>query len=497
MVAYLRARSREHRANMERIMSNMTLHSAVETLSRSGNLVDPEIIALAGGASLVEQRQQGNLRASSTPEDKGYGGLDKAKDLLNTMLEEVMQKYDVELDRCCDFEKMQSMLIEESRQDISFFGAEAAEARELILDAQQQIEACELKLPKLKMELQQHEENCKEVIGGIRAELKTVLADISVMSAILNMTDCDTTPATTGKKLLLLSCQDECTGESFITFHDGELGRASSALQSKAAQQLLQEGLSATDDADLDLSQADDDGSRNVTKPTEEEIDVEPPVFVPRSSPCKQPKVSDKRASKCSIKNNPSCLPLQERFLLIQAGIKDKKDELQEELNHMEKDCSDGSANFRAMIDDFESRLKDQQTKLASATQKLSVSNEQMRLKDKEFKKLKSTWGSETTTCHGNYENFESQMCGLKKIRGELYKMKGGDFGSILSGLQRFGVGRTRMFEIVREGCHGANSLHRDPSERRHEVPSAREVKRVQLPEVPNRLSNERLAGLE
>eukprot|EP00928_Gymnodinium_smaydae_P057485 TRINITY_DN4071_c0_g3_i1.p1 TRINITY_DN4071_c0_g3~~TRINITY_DN4071_c0_g3_i1.p1 ORF type:complete len:654 (+),score=148.39 TRINITY_DN4071_c0_g3_i1:140-1963(+) len=79
------------------------------------------------------------------------------------------------------------------------------------------------------------------------------------------------------------------------------------------------------------------------------------------------------------------------------------------------------------MIDDFETRLRDQQTKLAAATQKLSVSNEQMRLKDNEFKKLKKTWATETSTCHGNYENFESQMCGLKKIRGELYKMKGGD----------------------------------------------------------------------
>ena len=28
-------------------------------------------------------------------------------------------------------------------------------------------------------------------------------------------------------------------------------------------------------------------------------------------------------------------------------------------------------------------------------------------------------------TCSGNYINFESELCALKKIRGELYKMKG------------------------------------------------------------------------
>ena len=29
-------------------------------------------------------------------------------------------------------------------------------------------------------------------------------------------------------------------------------------------------------------------------------------------------------------------------------------------------------------------------------------------------------------TCSGNYINFETEICALKKIRGELYKMKGG-----------------------------------------------------------------------
>ena len=29
-------------------------------------------------------------------------------------------------------------------------------------------------------------------------------------------------------------------------------------------------------------------------------------------------------------------------------------------------------------------------------------------------------------TCSGNYINFETELCALKKIRGELYKMKGG-----------------------------------------------------------------------
>ena len=75
----------------------------------------------------------------------------------------------------------------------------------------------------------------------------------------------------------------------------------------------------------------------------------------------------------------------------------------------------------------MQARLKDQQTRLAGATKKLTTSNEQMRLKEKEFKELKDTWASETITCHTNYKNFEGEECGLKKIRGELFKMQGGE----------------------------------------------------------------------
>merc|ERR1719453_2497268 len=63
-----------------------------------------------------------------------------------------------------------------------------------------------------------------------------------------------------------------------------------------------------------------------------------PPV--PRTkvpgNPCNDPdagapSAADKRAAKCTIKKSPQCYKLQERFLLIQSGIEDERDELLEE----------------------------------------------------------------------------------------------------------------------------------------------------------------------
>jgi len=419
--AYLSLRSREHQENMNKIMANMTVASALATLRAHGRDVSPEIVAM------VEERANSrNLRALSKqdPEnEKGYASLLKAKTMLNNMIEEVMEKYDAELDRCCDFEKAQSVLIEESRQDISFFGGEAAEAREWILDAQQQIEECETKLPKTKAELSQHEEKCEKDIAALKDELDIVLSDIAVMSMILKMTECETSPLP--KSFLLLSCEDECG--TYLTFRDEDLHNKTSGLQSQAAQQLLQEELSQSyaDETSVEFTDADEQ-TPNVTTPMPME-EPQPPVRIPRTKPCKTPRVMDKLSAKCSIKNSPNCKPLQERFLLIQAGIMDRRDELKEELNGVEKDCKETKDNYEAQISDLESRLKDQQTRLGSATKKLTVSNEQMRLKEAEFHELKATWASETVTCHGNYENFEGEECGLKKIRGELFKMQGGD----------------------------------------------------------------------
>merc|ERR1719395_115608 len=137
------------------------------------------------------------------------------------------------------------------------------------------------------------------------------------------------------------------------------------------------------------------------------------------------PSEADKAAAKCSIKKSPQCYKLQERFLLIQSGIEDERDDLMEKIKKMEDDCEATKKIMEAQIAKDEDMLSDAQTKLAQATEKEANAGEIARQTAAEHDQLNDDLMKQMKTCSGNYINFESELCALKKIRGELYKMKG------------------------------------------------------------------------
>lgn len=401
-------KSRAHQKSLAAIMNNMTLTSALQVLHHGS--AKPQLMELVQGALQKNQgKSSSHLRAGAAQLPSGYSGVDKAKDMLNEMLLEVQTKYDIELQKCCSYDEEQSVLIEESRQDISMFNAEAAEARKECLEADSIMQMCDIKLPELTDALQTHNRECQEEISALRAQLKIVMGDVAVMDTILGMTDC-------AKSLFLLRCEDSCTGQAFVTFsHDG-LHNAVTSLRSSSVKQLLNDGLmEAYGQTNLTL------GANVTTWAPASTV----PMTVPRSRPCKQPVPADKRTGKCSMNSNPNCAKMQERFKYIQAGIEDKRDELQAQVAKLVVDCKHTKANLEAQISDFEIKLKDAQASLAAGTKKQNNAEGQSRLKSAEFKSLSADYERMTTTCHTNYATLESEDCGIRKIRGELYKMQG------------------------------------------------------------------------
>jgi len=405
----------EHAKSLARIAEKMTLSSAMQVLQEKSSAA-PELLTLVQEAFRqghnTKTRADGlssHLRAGggSNPAT-GYSGVDKAKNMLNEMIEEVQSKYDLELQTCCNYDESQSMIIEEARQDISMFNAISAEARGEVLEASSQINICETKLPELGDALTEHNKECKEEIAALEAQLAIVMADISVMDLILGMTSCD-------KSLFLLRCEDACTGSSFVSFGHDAMQKAAMTLKSTGARDLLADSLSE--------AYGSENASFNFTT-------TWAPVTIPertltRIGPCKEPVAEDKRTGKCSMNSNPNCAKMQEKFKYIQSGIEDKRDELQEQLAKLKKDCETVRLNLEAQISDFESKLKDAQTALAAGTKKQNNAEAQSRLKSTELKSLLADYARMTTSCHTNYKTYEGEECGLKKIRGELYKMQG------------------------------------------------------------------------
>jgi len=249
----------------------------------------------------------------------------------------------------------------------------------------------------------------------------------------LEMTDCE-------KKLLqmksfaLLHCTDQCTKKSFIEFKHNGLQDKINKLQSSLSHDLMTdtfadmfEGIKSLESTEFLQMHSQQTPLINKTQFSNPPV---PRTQVP-GNPCNDPyqgapSAADKRSAKCTIKKSPQCYKLQERFLLIQSGIEDERDELLDEISMMENFCEETKQTIETQIANDEDMLSNAQTKLAAATEKEATAGETARQTAIENEELNNDLVKQMKTCSGNYINFETELCALKKIRGELYKMKGG-----------------------------------------------------------------------
>merc|ERR1719199_1967871 len=408
---------------MTSIMHGMTVPKAVEVLQKH-NLATPAFmqatnLALTGKSRLRKQ-------------PKGYGGLDGARKLLNDMIYESMSKYDAEIAKCTEYYSTQCAAMEACRGQIAASNYIAANSRSLILDSQATINKCEVDIPTRKLELKNHLAKCKRELSRMNTRLKIVMGDIAVMTIILKMTDCK-------KKLLqmrnitMLRCTDQCTHKSFIEFNQGDLKQKVAQLQSSVSHELMQdtfkdlfEGIESLESLEfLEL------GARQspVVNKTQFNNPPVPRTKVP-TNPCNDknggaPSAANKRAAKCTL-GGGKCYKLQERFLLIQSGIKDERDNLMQQIAALEKSCEETKTTLETQIQNDEDMLSDSQTKLGVATTKEATAGETARQTAAQNDQLNKDLIKQMKTCSANYIGFMTEICALKKIRGELYKMKGG-----------------------------------------------------------------------
>jgi len=422
------ARSEEQQTeSMTLMMRSMTLEHAAEVLQKS-NLSSAALTQAIGMA----KGSHGKLR-----QPKGYAGLDGARKLLNSMIFESMLKYDKEIAKCTEYYSAQCAAMEKLRSEISASNFIAANSRALILDSQATINKCEVDIPTTKLELSQHKLKCEHELYKMNARLKIVLGDIAVMTTILKMTDCNAKKFIQMEKLALLHCEDHCNKQSFITFKDDELRQEVDRLQSTSKKLMtdtfkdLFAGIQGLEAAGFELVQLNDTVAPVINK-TKYNNPPLPMTKVP-GNPCTDPHKGApsptlKRSAKCTL-GKGQCYKLQERFLLIQSGIEDERDALTEQIASMEGFCKETAETLQGQIDEDNANLENAQTKLAQATEKEATAGEVARKTAQKHESEEADLKKQMKTCNDNYLGFESELCALKKIRGELYKMKG-DGGS-------------------------------------------------------------------
>jgi len=221
-----------HEAAMETISKTMSVSTALEVFQKgslaNSSVTDNIISLMKGGQNLRKGKQD------------GFGGLNGARLLLNDMIHEVMVKYDAEIAKCTSYYAAQCALMEVARGQISAANYICATSRALIMDAQGNINYCELMIPQTKQELKDHNLKCKKELAKLNAKLKIILGDIAVMTMILEMSDCDA-KFLQYKKLAMLKCKDQCTNKTSVTFNHKSLEEQVQNLKSPAAKDLMSE----------------------------------------------------------------------------------------------------------------------------------------------------------------------------------------------------------------------------------------------------------------
>jgi len=416
------SRSEEtHQQSMDEIAKSLTFSKAMEVIQHS------TLPAAASAFTKVTNLLAGSQNLRSNAKDDGFGGLDGARRLLNSMIHEAMTKYDAEIAKCTDYYAKQCALMEIARGQISAANFIAASSRGLILDAQGVINQMEKDIPATKKELKDHNSKCKGELHKMNERLKVLMGDIAVMTMILKMSDCDAKGFVQMQKLVMLRCQGQCS--------NNELQSQVDQLQSTTSKDLMAETF-----ADMFEGAESDDSEEFV------QVDVvnksktgfnNPPV--PRtkvpSNPCTDPNkgapsAEDKRAAKCTLKKSPQCYKLQGRFLQIQAGIADDRDKLMEEIEAADSSCKDTKKTLGASIESDSSLLSSSQTKLAAATEKEASAGIKGRQVAQENQQYNDDLLHQMKICSQNYIDFETELCALKKIRGDVFKkMKKGSKG--------------------------------------------------------------------
>jgi len=407
----------------EEIVSQMSIEKALDSFSNMELKGDQKNLA-----SYVHEKLHDtgtNLRNvdrhSSRAAPTGYSALDGAKNMLNDMMDEANMKRELEMVKCQEFETKQEGLMKDARDDIAAFNAEAAGSRSEVLRAQGQIHVYEGKIPQTQTQLDEHNARCAEELPQLKNQLAIVLADLKVMEKILELTKCDDTKSflqLDQHDVSLLEC--ECRGgKPVFAMRNAALTRMLGQLKSNLAKQYVHQGLSsmfrASSRVQMFLQESE---LKNLTVFQPNTLNVSDVPKTPTKSDCVI-------QNKCNLASNPECGKLRDRFLNIQAGIEEKKDELSEKLVELEHFCEETRISFEAQIETMQTNLRDEETALAASTKQQVTAESQSHRTGKQFQKLEKEYHQERHQCCVNQNNFLSEVCALEKIRGELYKMEG------------------------------------------------------------------------
>mmetsp|Transcript_56612 Transcript_56612/g.134856 ORF Transcript_56612/g.134856 Transcript_56612/m.134856 type:complete len:917 (-) Transcript_56612:182-2932(-) len=146
----------------------------------------------------------------------------------------------------------------------------------------------------------------------------------------------------------------------------------------------------------------------------------------------------------CNIDSSPACGDIKDKFLAMDAELMEKKNDLKRKIQDRREAMKSQVSNLKEQIDGYTYQLGEEETALAQGTAQLNTAEGQMRLKQQQYRALsrdfnKALAGCKLTesgiecdtsegaemvgSCGTNIQKFETEICGIQKVRQELAKL--------------------------------------------------------------------------
>jgi len=120
-----------------------------------------------------------------------------------------------------------------------------------------------------------------------------------------------------------------------------------------------------------------------------------------------------------------SCGKMRNGFLNVIGDIADKKEQLTEDISDAEKSCKKIAEDYSVVLNTETAKLQTAQSDLAAATKQVVESNQRKEQASTSYKELMEEFEKEKQKCCDNKNDYQQKICGLKKIRGQLYMSAG------------------------------------------------------------------------
>jgi len=356
--------------------------------------------------------------------------------MLNEMIEETKTNLDVEESRCTNEDRRMTTAMDVMRGAVANFNAGAAGARGRVVGAQGSIGTTEVQQQSTEEAFDEHKKTCVSDIVALKRELQIVTADAGVMSTVLTLIGPCPTEATQ-----LVQC-DHCD----VMSQHPDIHKLLTSLKSQVAQTYIADNLKQTfDDSVIDQKPLSEEGvgqmltmlqghalmrtiKRHVSSTDNDPVTPPPMVFSNETNVSEVPEppavVDCVPTTKCTV-GAANCRKLKDRFLVVQAGILDQKDSLEQKLGEKEDFCQAQTDEFGTQLGKMAADLAEERTKLATATEEQNKAESGSHTQSQAHDTMSHEYARSMKECCDNQNAMRSEICALDKIRGELNNMEG------------------------------------------------------------------------